>query len=313
MSTQPVRPQIPQEAIELYNKFIHFEIDRRDFIEGVQKFAVVGLTATAIIDALMPNYALGAGQIIRKDDERIKAGYVTIPSPNGHGNIKGYFVRPFSGDSRSETPNKLPGILVIHENRGLNPHTEDIARRFALENFNVFAPDALSSVGGYPGDDYRGGQLFTKIDRNKLMQDFVAAAQWLKARPDGNGRVGVTGFCFGGGVSNTLATIMGADLAAAVPFYGGAAMAADVPKIRAAILVHHGGLDKALVDAWPTYEQALKANKVTYEGHIWPNSLHGFMNDATPERLNRAAADAAWKRTVEWFNQHVRNAGTSSN
>ena len=168
----------------------------------------------------MPNYALG--QQVRKDDERIKASYETIPSPNGHGYIRGYFVRPFSADTRTATPAKLPGMLVIHENRGLNPHTEDVARRFALENFMAFAPDALTSVGGYPGDDYKGGQLFGKLDAAKRTQDFVAAARWLKARPDGNGKIGVTGFCFGGGMSNTLAGLLGADLAAAAPFYGGA-------------------------------------------------------------------------------------------
>src|SRR5215470_8132403 len=177
--------KIPAEAIELYNRFIHGEIDRRAFLRGAKRFAVAGLSAAAIVQALMPNYALG--QQVRKDDERIKASYETIPSPNGNGYIRGYFVRPFSQDSRAETPTKLPAVLVVHENRGLNPHTEDVARRFALENFIAFAPDALTTVGGYPSDDYKGGQLFNKIDKPKLNQDFVNAARWLKANAFSNG------------------------------------------------------------------------------------------------------------------------------
>src|SRR5246500_1210296 len=174
--------KIPAEAVELYTRYIHGEISRRDFFNGVERFAVAGLTATAVVEALMPNYALG--QQVRKDDERIKASYETVPSPNGNGYIRGYFVRPFSADSRTETPAKLPGVIVIHENRGLNPHTEDVARRFALANFMAFAPDGLTSAGGYPGDDYKGGLLFNKIDKPKMTQDFVAAAKWLQTRPD---------------------------------------------------------------------------------------------------------------------------------
>ena len=298
--------KIPAEAVELYTRFIHGEISRRDFFNGVERFAVAGLTATAIAEALMPNYALG--QQVRKDDERIKASYETIPSPNGNGYVRGYLVRPFSADSRSETPAKLPGILVIHENRGLNPHTEDVARRFALENFMAFAPDLLTSAGGYPGDDYKGGQLFTKIDPAKRTQDLVAAAHWLKARSDGTGNIGVTGFCYGGSMSNTLAVLLGPDLAAAAPFYGAAPKPEDVPKIKAAILIHHGALDKTLAEAYPAQEAELKKNKIRYEGHVYPNSVHGFFNDATPERYNRAAAQQAWTRTIEWFNQYVRGA-----
>src|SRR6202051_2631680 len=216
---EPTRPKLPTEAIQLYNLFIHGEISRRDFLNGVQRFAVAGLTATAIVDALMPNYALG--QQVRKDDDRIKASYETVPSPDGNGYIRGYLVRPFSADSRDATPAKLPGIIVIHENRGLNPETEDVARRFALENFMAFAPDALTPFGGYPGDDYKGGELVGKIDGAKRTQDFVAAAQWLKSRPDCTGKIGATGFCFGGSMANTLAVLLGPDLAAAAPFYGG--------------------------------------------------------------------------------------------
>jgi carboxymethylenebutenolidase len=298
--------KIPAEAVELYTQFIHGEISRRDFLNGVERFAVAGLTAAAIVEALMPNYALG--QQVRKDDERIKASYETVPSPNGNGYIRGYFVRPFSADSRSETPAKLPGVIVIHENRGLNPHTEDVARRFALENFAAFAPDTLSSVGGYPGDDYKGGLLFSKVDPAKRTQDLIAAAQWLKSRPDSTGQIGATGFCFGGSMANQLSVLLGSDLAAAAPFYGGAPKPEDVPKIKAAILIHHGALDKNLSDAYPAQEAELKKNKIRYEGHIYPNSVHGFFNDATPERYNRATAQQAWTRTIEWFNQYVRGA-----
>src|ERR1700674_3165710 len=211
--------KIPAEAVEVYTRFIHGEISRRDFLNEVQRFAVAGLTAGAIVEALMPNYALG--QQVRKDDERIKASYETVPSPNGNGYIRGYFVKPFSADSRSETSAKLPGVIVIHENRGLNPHTEDVALRFALENFMAFAPDSLSSVGGYPGDDYKGGLLFAKIDPAKRTQDLVAAAQWLKSRPDSTGKIGATGFCFGGSMANALAVLLGPDLAAGAPLYCG--------------------------------------------------------------------------------------------
>jgi carboxymethylenebutenolidase len=298
------RKKIPAEAVELYSQFIHGEISRRAFFDGVKRFAVAGLTATAIVDALMPNYALG--QQVSKTDERIKASYETVPSPNGHGYIRGYFVRPDSANSREETPAKLPGVIVVHENRGLNPHTEDVARRFALENFMAFAPDALSSVGGYPGDDYKGGLLFGKLDAAKRTQDFVAAARWLKSRPDCTGQIAATGFCFGGGMANTLSVLLGAELGAAAPFYGGAPKPEDVPKIKAAILIHHGGLDKALSEAYPAQEAELKKNSIRYEGHIYPNSVHGFFNDATPERYNKVAAQQAWTRTIEWFNQYAR-------
>ena len=298
------RKKIPAEAVDLYTQYIHGDISRRDFFAGVERFAVAGLTATAIVEALMPNYALG--QQVRKDDERIKASYETLPSPNGNGYIRGYFVRPFSQDTRSETPSKLPGVIVIHENRGLNPHTEDVARRFALENFMAFAPDVLTSVGGYPGDDYKGGQLFAKIDPAKRVEDLVASARWLKSRPDSTGKIAATGFCYGGTMSNTLAVLLGPDLAAAAPFYGGAPKPEDVAKIKAAILIHHGALDKNLAEAYPAQEAELKKNNIRYEGHIYPNSVHGFFNDATPERYNKASAEQAWNRTIEWFNQYAR-------
>ncbi len=303
--TNKERRTVPFEAIEVYNQYIHGEISRRKFLSGVKKFAAVGLSATAIVEALMPNYALG--QQIRTDDERLTTSYETIPSPDGHGFIRGYLVRPYSADSRSETSSKLPGIIVVHENRGLNPHTEDVARRFALKNFMVFAPDVLTPVGGYPGDDYQGGQLFRELDPEKRVEDIVASALWLKNRDDCSGKIGITGFCYGGSISNQLAVRLSGDLAAAVPFYGSGAEPANVPDISAAILVQHGALDTRLVDAWPTYETALRANNVTYEAHIYENAMHGFFNDATPERYDEAAATEAWTSTINWFNRYVRN------
>src|SRR5271168_463149 len=213
------KPKLPSEAVELYNLFIHGEITRRAFMEGVQRLAVGGLAAATIIEALMPNYALA--QQVSKTDDRIKATYETVQSPQGNGTIKGYLVRPVSADTRAATATKLPGIIVVHENRGLNPHIEDIARRLALANFMAFAPDGLTSLGGFPGDDYKGGQLFSKVDGKKMAEDFVASAMWLKSRADCTGKIGVTGFCYGGSISNTLAVRLGVDLGAAVPFYGG--------------------------------------------------------------------------------------------
>ena len=291
--------QVPAEAIEAYNQFIHGEIDRRAFMSRVNKVAVSTVAAAAIVDQLMPNYA--AAQQVSPTDARLKTEYATVQSPNGNGSIKGYLARPSKAGN-----NKLPSILVVHENRGLNPHIEDIARRLALADFMAFAPDGLTSVGGYPGDDEKGGALFGKVDRMKMAEDLYAAAVWLKSRPDSTGRLGVTGFCFGGGIANSLAVRMGADLAAAVPFYGGAPPVEDVPKIKAAVLVHHGGEDKRLVDGWPAYDQAMTAAKVVHEGHIYPGAVHGFNNDATPQRYNKAAADEAWKRTIDWFNKYVR-------
>ncbi len=296
---EPTRPTMPPEAIEAYNLYIHGEIDRRSFMDRVKKVAVSGVAAAAIVDQLMPNYA--AAQQVSPKDARLKTEYATVQSPQGNGTIRGYLARPASAGT-----DRLPAILVIHENRGLNPHIEDVARRLALENFMAFAPDTLTSVGGYPGDDVKGGELFGKVDRAKMAEDLHAAAVWVKNRPDSTGRLGVTGFCFGGGISNALAVRMGADLAAAVPFYGGAPATADVPKIKAAVLVHHGGEDTRLVEAWPAYEAAMKAAGVRYEGHIYPGAVHGFNNDATPQRYNKAAADAAWKSTVAWFNRYVR-------
>ena len=301
---EPTRPKLPSGAIELYNLFIHGEISRRDFMEGVQRFAVGGLAAATIIEALMPNYA--QGQQVSKSDDRIKATYETVPSPQGNGSIRGYLVRPVSADTRAEKPVKLPGLIVVHENRGLNPHIEDIARRLALANFMAFAPDGLTSLGGFPGDDYKGGQMFSKIDGKKMAEDFVAAAMWLKSRADCSGKIGATGFCYGGGVSNTLAVRLGGDIAAAVPFYGAVPAKDDIGKIKAAVLVHHGELDTRLAATWPAYDAALTAANVPHEGYIYPGAVHGFNCDATPERYNKVAADLAWQRTIDWFNKYAR-------
>ncbi len=300
----PTKPKLPSEAIALYNLFIHGEISRRAFMDGVQRFAVGGLAAAAIIDALMPNYA--QGQQVSKTDDRIKATYETVPSPQGNGSLKGYLVRPASADTRSEKPTKLPGVIVVHENRGLNPHIEDVARRFALQNFMAFAPDGLTSLGGFPGDDYKGGQLFSKVDGKKMMEDMVASAMWLKSRADCTGKICATGFCYGGGVANTLAFRLGADLSAAAPFYGAVPGKDDIPKIKGAILVHHGELDTRLAATWPAYDMALAAANVPHEGYIYPGAVHGFNCDATPERYNKAAADLAWQRTIDWFNKYAR-------
>jgi carboxymethylenebutenolidase len=298
------RLKLPSEAVELYNKFIHGGMSRRAFMNGLQRFAVGGLAASTILESLMPNYALG--QQVSKTDERIKASYETVASPLGNGSIKGYLVRPVSADTRSATPTKLPGVIVVHENRGLNPHIEDIARRFALANFMAFAPDGLTSLGGFPGDDYKGGQMFSKIDGKKMGEDMVASAMWLKARADCTGKIAATGFCYGGGVANTLAVRLGADLAAAAPFYGAVPPADDIAKIKGAILVHHGELDTRLAATWPAYDKALTAVSVPHEGYIYAGAVHGFNCDATPERYNKAAADLAWGRTVDWFNKYAR-------
>jgi carboxymethylenebutenolidase len=287
----------PQELLDLFDRYVHGDIDRRAFLEGAQKFARHGLTATAIWEALRPNYAWA--QQVPKDDSRIKTEYITVPSPEGNGNIKGYFVRP------AKAAGKLPGVLVVHENRGLNPYIEDVARRLGTENFMAFAPDGLTSAGGYPGNDEQGAALFGKVDRTKMMEDFVAAAHWLKARPDCTGKIGAVGFCFGGGVANNLAVRLGSDLSAAVPFYGGQPSAADAAKIKAPLLLHYAGLDTRVNGGWPAYEEALKANHVTYTAYIYDGANHGFHNDTTP-RYDEKSAKLAWTRTLEFFNKYLR-------
>jgi len=288
----------PQELLNLFDKYVHGDIDRRDFMEGAKKFAAGGLTAAAIFESLRPNYAWA--EQIKKDDTRIFTEYVTVPSPKGNESIKGYLARP------AKPAGKLPGVLVVHENRGLNPYIEDVARRLGTENFIAFAPDGLTSVGGYPGDDEKGGQLFAKVDKPKMTEDFIAAARWLKARPDCNGKIGVVGFCFGGGIANTLAVRMGADLNAAVAFYGAQPKADDVPNIKAPLLLHYGSLDTRLTGGWPAYEEALKANHAAYTGYVYEGANHGFHNDTTP-RYDEAAAKLAWKRTLDFFNKYLRS------
>jgi carboxymethylenebutenolidase len=292
---------IPRELLDDLDLYVHGNMDRRTFIDRCGKYVVGGLTAGALFEALAPNYAWA--ERVAKDDKRITTEYATVPSPDGNGSIKGYLVRPVKASATA----KVPAVLVIHENRGLNPYIEDVARRLGTENFMAFAPDGLTSVGGYPGNNEDGGTLFAKVDRAKMTEDFLAAANWLRARPESTGKLGVVGFCFGGGIANTLAVRMGGDLAAAVPFYGSAPAAADVPKIKAAVLVHHGELDKRLVEGWPAYEAALKAAGVRYEGYVYPNANHGFHNDTTP-RYDETAAKLAWERTVAWFNKYLRTS-----
>ena len=286
----------PQELLDLFDRYVHGEIPRRDFLEGAKKFAVGGMTATAIWESLRPNYAWA--EQVPKDDNRIKTESATVDSPQGNGSIKGYLARP-------ATAGKLPGVIVVHENRGLNPYIEDVARRLAVANFIAFAPDGLTSVGGYPGDNEKGGELFQKVDKPKMVEDFIAAARWLKARPDCTGKIGVVGFCFGGGMANNLAVRLGSDLAAAVPFYGGQPPTAEVSKIKAPLLIHYASLDSRINSGWPPYEGALKANQVTYTMHMYEGANHGFHNDTTP-RYDEAAAKLAWQRTLDFFNKHLR-------
>lgn len=285
----------PQPLLDLFDKYVHGDIDRRGFLDRAGKFAVGGMTAAALLDMLSPNFAWA--QQVAPDDNRIRTERATVQSPQGNGSIQGYLARPAASG-------KYPAVLVVHENRGLNPYIEDVARRFATENFLAFAPDGLTSVGGYPGDEDRGRELFPQVDRTKMLEDFVASAQWLKTHPDSTGRVGVVGFCFGGGVANTLATRL-PDLGAAVAFYGAPPPTEDVPKIKAAVLVHHGEMDTRLAGTWPAYDAALTAAGVTHEGYIYPGAQHGFHNDTTA-RYDEAAAKLAWQRTLDWFNKYLR-------
>ncbi|MBZ5560320.1 MAG: dienelactone hydrolase family protein [Acidobacteriia bacterium] len=290
----------PKELLDEFHQYVHGDLDRRSFIERCGKYVVGGMTAMAIFEALKPNYAFA--QQVSKDDKRIVTEYQTLQFIQGNGKIKGYLVRPAAASATA----KVPAVLVVHENRGLNPYIEDVARRLGTENFMAFAPDGLTTVGGYPGNDEQGGALFAKVDRAKMTDDFGAAANWLRARPESTGRLGAIGFCFGGGVVNTLAVRMGSNLAAAVPFYGSAPKAEDVATIKAAVLVHHGELDAALAAGWPAYNDALTAAGVPHEGYIYPGANHGFFNDTTP-RYDAEASKLAWTRTLAWFNKYLRN------
>ena len=295
MSNQEAQNKFPPEVWKLFDKYVHGGISRREFIDGASAFAVAGMSGAAILDALNPKFA--EAQQIAPTDSRIKTEYVENPAP-GYGKLRGYLVKPASAKG------KLPTVLVVHENRGLNPHIEDITRRVALENFIAFAPDALFPLGGYPGDEDKAREQFQKLDQAKTREDFVAAVDYLKKLPDGSGKVGVTGFCYGGGIAGFLAARV-PDLAAAVPFYGTPPAPEDASKIKAPLLIQFAETDERISAAWPASEAALKAAGVKYQAYVYPGTQHGFNNDTTP-RYNKEAADLAWKRTIEFFNENLR-------
>ena len=276
---------------------MHGFISRRDFLDGAARFAVGGFTAAAMLESLKPNYAFA--QQIAKNDPRIKTEYVTYPSPQGTGTMRGYLALPAGAGG------KLPAVVVIHENRGLNPYIEDVARRLAVEGYLAFAPDALTPLGGYPGDDEKAAQMFSQLDSAKRTEDLLAAVAYVKSRPDCNGKVGAVGFCFGGGIVNTMA-VRFPDLAAGVPFYGAQPSAADAAKIKAPLLIHYAGTDDRLNAGWPAYEAALKANGVKYQMFMYPGTNHGFHNDTTP-RYDEAAAKLAWSRTLAFFKENLKS------
>lgn len=284
-----------QELLALFDAYVHGDLDRRGFLDQAAKFAVGGLTAAMLLDELSPDFA--AAQVIPPDDARLRAERIEIASPRGSGTVRAYWVRP------ATAAGKLPGVLVIHENRGLNPHIEDVTRRFALAGFAALAPDALTPLGGYPGSEDEARARFQKLDPEKSRADFVAAFEWLHANAECSGKVGAVGFCWGGGLVNWLAT-QRADLAAAVPFYGSAPDLADVAKIRAPLLVQSAEQDPRVNESWPGYEQALRAASIPYERHLYPGTQHGFHNDTTP-RYDAAAAKLAWERTLAFLAKHL--------
>jgi len=289
------KEDIKQEVFDLYDDYAHNRVDRRDFIQKLSAYAVGGITVTSLMSFLMPDYQ-GAIQV-KADDPRIQSSYINYPSPKGGGNIKALLTMPANSKPR------WGGVVVVHENRGLNPHIEDVARRVALQGFISLAPDALSPLGGYPGDDDKGRELQAKRDKNEMQEDFIAAFDYLVRHKDCNGKVGVVGFCYGGGIANMMAVRI-PNLAAAVPFYGGQPATEDVPKIKAALLLHYAGLDSRINEGWPAYEAALKANNKQYSAYIYQNVNHGFHNDTTP-RYDKAAAELAWQRTIEFFKQQL--------
>ena len=286
--------EFPPEVLGLFDGYIHGRLTRRDFLDRAATYAVGGFSAAAMLESLSPNYALAAE--VAKDDARIKTEYLSYPSPEGSGTMRGYLARPATG--------RWPGVLVYHENRGLNPYIEDVARRLAVANFVAFAPDALTPVGGYPGDEEKAMQLFAGLDAKKRTEDLIAAYAFLKSRPECTGKVGAVGFCFGGGMVNTLA-VRTPDLAAAVPFYGGQPPAESVAKIKAPLLIHYAGLDERIDAGWPAFEAALNANGVKYQMFMYEDTNHGFHNDTTP-RYDEAAAKLAWSRTLAFFNENLR-------
>ena len=286
-----------QRVLDLYDDYAHSRITRRDFFDRASKFAVAGMTAAAILEALSPNYALA--EQIAKDDTRLKTEYAEYPSPKGAGKMRGYLARPV-GDEQ-----KRPAVLVVHENRGLNPYIEDVVRRVAVEGYLAFGPDALTPLGGYPGNDEEGKTMQAKRKPEEITEDFVAAAQWLQQHTGCDGKVGVVGFCFGGLMANTLAVRLPEIIAAAVPFYGRQPAAEEVPKIKASLLLHYAELDQRVNEGWPAYEAALKGAGIKYTAHMYPGANHGFHNDTTP-RYDEAAAKLAWSRTVEFFAKTLR-------
>lgn len=285
----------PQALLDYYDYYAHGKISKREFLNLAAKYAVGGVTALALFNMFKPNYALA--EQVKFTDPDILPEYIHYPSPNGHGNVRGYLVKP------ANATGNVPAVVVVHENRGLNPYIEDVARRVAKAGYIALAPDGLSSVGGYPGNDEEGKVLQQKVDPTKLMNDFFAAVEFMKQHPDASGKVGITGFCYGGGVSNAAAVAY-PELECAVPFYGRQPAAADVPKIKAPILLHYAELDKNINEGWPAYEAALKENNKVYEAYIYPGVNHGFHNDSTP-RYDQAAADLAWQRTLAWFDKYL--------
>jgi carboxymethylenebutenolidase len=284
------------EVLKLFDGYVHGALTRRDFLDRAAKFAIGSFTAAAMLESLRPNFAWA--EQVAKEDARIRTEYLTYPSPQGSGTMRGYFARP------AKASGKLPTIVVIHENRGLNPYIEDVARRLAVLNFVAFAPDALTPVGGYPGDEDKARDLFAKQDAGKRMEDLMTSVTFVKSRPESSGKVGAVGFCFGGGVVNAMA-VRFADLAGGVPYYGAQPSTADAANIKAPLLVQYASEDPNINKGWPAFEQALKANNARYEMHMYPNTQHGFHNDTTP-RYDDAAAKLSWQRTVDFFNKNVR-------
>jgi len=293
--TRLTAKDFPQELLELYDFYAHGKITKREFLDRAAKFAVGGVTAAALVASLLPDYALA--QQVEFTDPDILPEYITYPSPEGHGEVRGYLVMP------AKLEDKAPAVVVVHENRGLNPYIEDVARRVAKAGFIALAPDGLTSVGGYPGNDEKGRELQATVDPEKLMNDFFAAIEFMMTHEKSTGKVGITGFCYGGGVSNAAAVAY-PELAAAVPFYGRQAPVEDVPSIKAPLLLHFGELDTRINEGWPAYEAALKANNKVYEGYVYPGANHGFHNDSTP-RYDEAAAKLAWDRTIAWFKKYL--------
>ena len=294
--TRLTAKDFPQELLDYYDYYAHGKITKREFLNLAARYAAGGVTALALFNMLKPNYALA--EQVKFTDPDILPEYIHYPSPNGHGEVRGYLVKP------AKTTGKVPAVVVVHENRGLNPYIEDVARRVAKAGYIALAPDGLSSVGGYPGNDEEGKVLQQKVDPTKLMNDFFAAVEFMKKHPDATGNVGITGFCYGGGVSNAAAVAY-PELECAAPFYGRQPAAADVPKINAPLLLHYAELDKNINEGWPAYEAALKANNKVYEAYIYPGVNHGFHNDSTP-RYDEPAAELAWKRTLGWFEKYLK-------